>query len=78
MCDYQVWDIRHARRELVSWQGHSREVSCVAWHPTALNLLASGESFCNIVSADLCNTLYKFPWSLHYKDVNCSYCNLRS
>jgi polyadenylation factor subunit 2 len=37
-----VWDIRHAKRELVSWRGHTRDVQALAWHPIHLELLASG------------------------------------
>ena len=39
----RVWDVRHGKRELVSWQGHAREVHTAAWHPLHLELLASGE-----------------------------------
>ncbi|WIA39571.1 hypothetical protein OEZ86_005657 [Tetradesmus obliquus] len=39
----RVWDIRHTKKELHSWQGHTREVYSVAWHPVHLELLASGD-----------------------------------
>jgi WD40 repeat protein len=38
----RVWDMRHTKKELNSWQGHPREVYCVAWHPVHLELTASG------------------------------------
>jgi WD40 repeat protein len=38
----RVWDIRHTKKELNSWQGHTREVHGVAWHPVHLELVASG------------------------------------
>lgn len=40
----KVWDVRHTKRELSSWQGHGRDVSAVAWHPIHLDLLASGRA----------------------------------
>jgi WD40 repeat protein len=49
----KVWDVRHTKRELVSWQGHqyvpsgikehkTNDISCLAWHPVHLELLATG------------------------------------
>jgi WD40 repeat protein len=60
----RVWDIRHTKKELNSWQGHTREVYAVAWHPVHLELLVSGGWQCicfvsmpaNAYSASIGNT----------------------
>lgn len=44
----KVWDVRHTKREMHSWQGHARsgaraDVFCATWHPIHLELLVSGE-----------------------------------
>lgn len=53
----KVWDVRHTKREMVSWQGHqyvpsgmkehkTNDISCLAWHPVHLELLATGTHSC--------------------------------
>jgi WD40 repeat protein len=41
----KVWDVRHSKREMVSWQGHQggKDITAVAWHPIHLDLLASSK-----------------------------------
>jgi polyadenylation factor subunit 2 len=47
----KVWDVRHTKREMTSWQAHQggKDITALAWHPVHLDLLASGE--CHTVSA---------------------------
>lgn len=51
----KVWDVRHSKREMVSWQGHQggKDITAVAWHPIHLDLLASSESRLSKVPAHL-------------------------
>jgi WD40 repeat protein len=41
----KVWDVRHTKREMTSWQAHQggKDITAVAWHPVHLDLLASSE-----------------------------------
>lgn len=58
----KVWDVRHSKREMVSWQGHQggKDITAVAWHPIHLDLLASSESPLSKVPAHLAHlaTIY--------------------
>ena len=41
-----VWDVRHTKRELANWKGHTRDILALAWHPIHQELLASGVCVC--------------------------------